>query len=58
MRLILKFNLVFIVVFLGGLAAAGYVSWTLLQQNARDEIVQNACRNPCRPIRRPRSSAA
>jgi HAMP domain-containing protein len=42
MRLILKFNLVFIVVFLAGLAAAGYVSWTLLQQNARDEIVQNA----------------
>lgn len=42
MRLILKFNLVFIVVFLAGLGAAGYVSWTLLQQNARDEIVQNA----------------
>jgi len=42
MRLILKFNLVFIVVFLAGLAAAGYVSRTLLQQNARDEIVQNA----------------
>jgi protein-histidine pros-kinase len=42
MRLILKFNLVFVVVFLAGLAAAGYVSWTLLQQNARDEIVQNA----------------
>jgi HAMP domain-containing protein len=42
MRLILKFNLVFIVVFLAGLAAAGYVSWTLLQANARDEIVQNA----------------
>jgi len=42
MRLILKFNLVFIVVFLAGLAAAGYVSWALLQQNARDEIVQNA----------------
>jgi HAMP domain-containing protein len=42
MKLILKFNLVFIVVFLAGLAAAGYVSWKLLQQNARDEIVQNA----------------
>jgi HAMP domain-containing protein len=42
MKLILKFNLVFIVVFLAGLAAAGYVSRTLLQQNARDEIVQNA----------------
>ena len=42
MKLILKFNLVFVLVFLTGLAAAGYVSWTLLQQNARDEIVQNA----------------
>ncbi|MCZ7564431.1 MAG: DUF3365 domain-containing protein [Burkholderiales bacterium] len=42
MKLILKFNLVFILVFLAGLAAAGYVSWTLLQNNARDEIVQNA----------------
>jgi len=42
MKLILKFNLVFVLVFLAGLAAAGYVSWTLLQQNARDEIVQNA----------------
>jgi protein-histidine pros-kinase len=42
MKLILKFNLVFILVFLAGLGAAGYVSWTLLQQNARDEIVQNA----------------
>lgn len=42
MRLILKFNLVFIVVFLAGLAAAGYVSRALLQENARDEIVQNA----------------
>jgi protein-histidine pros-kinase len=42
MKLILKFNLVFVLVFLAGLGAAGYVSWTLLQQNARDEIVQNA----------------
>lgn len=42
MKLILKFNLVFVVVFLAGLAAAGYVSWTLLQKNARDEVVQNA----------------
>jgi HAMP domain-containing protein len=41
-KLILKFNLVFVVVFLAGLAAAGYVSWTLLQKNARDEVVQNA----------------
>ncbi len=42
MKLILKFNLVFILVFVAGLAAAGYVSRELLQQNARDEIVQNA----------------
>ena len=42
MKLIVKFNLVFIVVFLLGLAAAGHVSRELLQRNARDEIVQSA----------------
>ena len=42
MKLIVKFNLVFIVVFLLGLAAAAYVSNQLLQKNARDEIVQIA----------------
>jgi protein-histidine pros-kinase len=42
MRLILKFNLVFLVVFLLGLAAAGYVSHELLQRNAREEIVEHA----------------
>ena len=42
MKLIVKFNLVFIVVFLLGLAAAGYVSQELLQKNARDEIVLSA----------------
>jgi HAMP domain-containing protein len=42
MKLILKFNLVFVVVFIAGLSAAGYVSWALLQQNAREEVVQNA----------------
>jgi HAMP domain-containing protein len=41
-KLIVKFNLVFILVFLIGLAAAGYVSNQLLQKNARDEIVQIA----------------
>jgi protein-histidine pros-kinase len=40
--MIVKFNLVFIVVFLIGLAAAATVSHQLLQRNARDEIVQNA----------------
>jgi HAMP domain-containing protein len=42
MKLILKFNLVFVLVFVAGLIVAGYVSWTLLQQNAREEVVQNA----------------
>jgi protein-histidine pros-kinase len=42
MKLIVKFNLVFIVVFLLGLAAAAYVSRELLLANARDEIVQSA----------------
>src|SRR5512134_2564565 len=42
MKLVVKFNLVFLFVFLIGLAAAGYVSDQLLQKNARDEIVLNA----------------
>jgi HAMP domain-containing protein len=42
MKLLLKFNLVFILVFALGLAATGYVSWRLLERNARDEIAQNA----------------
>ncbi len=42
MRLMVKFNLVFVGVFLLGLLVAGTVSYRLLQQNARDEILQNA----------------
>jgi HAMP domain-containing protein len=42
MKLVIKFNLVFLAVFLIGLAAAGFVSSELLQKNARDEIVLNA----------------
>jgi protein-histidine pros-kinase len=42
MKLILKFNLVFVAIFLIGLGVAGYVSNQLLQQNAREEILQNA----------------
>jgi HAMP domain-containing protein len=42
MKLLLKFNLVFILVFALGLAATGYVSWRLLERNARDEIAQSA----------------
>jgi methyl-accepting chemotaxis protein len=42
MGLRLKFNLVLIVVFLAGFAAAGLVSRQLLQENARDEVVREA----------------
>jgi methyl-accepting chemotaxis protein len=42
MGLRLKFNLVLVVVFLAGFAAAGYVSRQLLQENARDEVVRDA----------------
>ncbi len=42
MKLILKFNLVFIAIFLIGLGVAGYMSNQLLLQNAREEILQNA----------------
>ena len=42
MKLIVKFNLVFVAVFLLGLAIAGYTSHRLLQENARDEILQEA----------------
>lgn len=37
-----KFNLVLLVVFTLGLAVTGYISYTLLQQNARDEVYRNA----------------
>jgi len=42
MKLLLKFNLVFLLIFGLGLAATGYVSWKLLERNAREEIAQNA----------------
>lgn len=42
MKLIIKFNLVFLLIFGLGLAVVGYISNDLLQRNARDEIVQNA----------------
>ena len=38
----LKFNLVMLVIFLLGFIGAGVVSYRLLQQNARDEIVHSA----------------
>jgi protein-histidine pros-kinase len=42
MKLMIKFNLVFICVFLLGLLVAGKVSYQLLHDNARAEILQNA----------------
>jgi protein-histidine pros-kinase len=42
MKLVVKFNLVFIIVFSLGFAAAGYVTYDLLQRNAKEEILQNA----------------
>ena len=42
MKLVVKFNLVFVVVFLLGFAASGYLANEVLQKNAREEIVQNA----------------
>jgi protein-histidine pros-kinase len=42
MKLIVKFNLVFLLIFAVGLTIAGYASRNLLQQNARDEVLQNA----------------
>ncbi|HWJ01107.1 MAG TPA: DUF3365 domain-containing protein [Burkholderiales bacterium] len=42
MKLIIKFNLVFVSVFLIGLGIAAYVADTLLQQNARAEMQHSA----------------
>jgi HAMP domain-containing protein len=42
MRLRTKFNLVFLVVFAGSLVVTGYLSYSMLQKNARDEVIQNA----------------
>lgn len=42
MGLRLKFNLVLVLVFVAGFAAAGFISRQLLQENARDEVMRNA----------------
>ncbi len=42
MGLRLKFNLVLVVVFLAGFAAAGFISRELLLENAREEVVRDA----------------
>lgn len=42
MKLLAKFNLIFVVVFGIGLGVAAYVSRTFLERNARDEVVDQA----------------
>jgi protein-histidine pros-kinase len=41
-KLLLKFNLVFVLVFAVGYALTGLLSWRLLERNAREEIAGNA----------------
>ena len=41
MGLRLKFNIVLAIVFLVGLAISGYISYTMLQNNARDEVLRS-----------------
>jgi len=42
MKLRLKFNLVLLAVFLAGFGASGYISYVLLQNNARADVIRNA----------------
>ena len=42
MKLIWKFNLVLLGIFVLGFLIAGYISYRALQANAREEILQNA----------------
>lgn len=42
MGLRLKFNIVLVIVFLLGLGVTGYVSYDLLQRNAREEVLRSA----------------
>jgi HAMP domain-containing protein len=42
MKLLLKFNLVFLIVFLIGLAATGALTRKMLERNAQDEVLQQA----------------
>jgi len=42
MKLLLKFNLAFVAVFLIGLAITGFVTRELLQRNAQEEVLQHA----------------
>ena len=42
MKLLLKFNLIFVLVFSAGLALSGYFANEFLQRNARDQVAQQA----------------
>lgn len=42
MKLLAKFNPIFVLVFGTGLAVAGYLSWRFLQENARLQVLQQA----------------
>ncbi len=42
MRLLFKFNLIFLVVFIAGVLGAGKVSHDLLQSNAKEEVLNHA----------------
>lgn len=42
MRLLLKFNLIFLIVFVAGVIGAGKVSYDLLQSNAKQEVLDHA----------------
>ncbi|HEY1227321.1 MAG TPA: DUF3365 domain-containing protein [Ramlibacter sp.] len=42
MRLLLKFNLIFLIVFIAGVLGAGKVSHDLLQRNAKQEVLDHA----------------
>jgi len=42
MKLLVKFNLLYVLAMLLGLAATGYVTRTLLQDNAQQEVINNA----------------
>ncbi len=42
MKLLAKFNLIFVLVFGAGLGVAGFLSWHFLQENARVQVMQQA----------------
>jgi protein-histidine pros-kinase len=42
MRLLLKFNLIFLIVFVAGVIGAGKISYDLLQSNAKQEVLDHA----------------